>query len=173
MNKYILLVVLLALATVAACAQAAPAAPPAAVQTEANKTLVRQYYDQILNAGKFDAMGDYVSPNYKRYLSALAAPINADAQKQRLAGLRAAFPDLKLTIDDIIAEGDRVAIRGTVTATQKGAFSGIPPTGKQATVTALETLRIENGKIVEHWGGSDNLDMMQQLGAIPAAPPAK
>ena len=134
-----------------ACAPAAPTPPPAA-STDANKALVRQYYEQVLNAGQFSAVGQFVSPSYKRYLSATAAPLTADQQSKRLAGLRAAFPDLKFTIDDMTAEGDHVAIRATMRGTHNGAFQGLQPTGKSATVAAIETTRLENGKIAEHWG---------------------
>lgn len=160
---------LLAVGVVAACAPSPTPVPP----TETNKALVRRYYDQVLNAGNLNVLDELLAPNYKRYLAATAAPLDAAAQKQRLGGMRAVFPDLNITIDDLIAEGDRLAIRMTVRGTQKGPFQGIPPTGKQATVSALEIVRIENGKLVEHWGGADNLDLAQQLGGVVAPAPSK
>ena len=86
-----------------------------------------------------------------------------------MAGLGAVFPDLNATIDSVIVEGNLVAVHMTVTGTQKLSFQGIPPADKQVTVTAIEIIRIENGKIVEHWGGTDNLDLLQQLGAVVSA----
>jgi predicted ester cyclase len=187
MKKYILLVLVLAFATIAAvCAPAATSAPtpppptaaPArfeptpAESTEANKALVRRYYDQFVQAGNLNALDDFVTPNYKRYLSPTAAPINAAAQKQRMAGLRAVSSDFKLTIDHLIAEGDLVAIGSTYRGTYTGAFMGIPPSGKQGTFASFEIIRIENGKIAEHWGGPDMMDMVLQAGgAVSAAPP--
>jgi steroid delta-isomerase-like uncharacterized protein len=176
MYKYILTISVLVLPLIAsACAQAAAPAssPTVAASAEANKSLVRQYYDQVLNNGQFQAMNEFVSPDYKRYLSANAAPLNAEGQTKRVAGLRAAFPDLHFTLDDLIADGDRVAVRGTVRGTHKGVFQGIAPTGKQVAVTAVEIVRIENGKLAEHWGGADNLDLLQQLGAVVSAGPQK
>jgi len=135
---------------------------------DANKALVRRYYVAV-NRGDPNALDELFSPNYKRYLSATAAPLTADGQKQRLAGLRAAFPDLQLTVEDIIAEGDRVAVNLTARGTHRGTFQGIAPTGKTVTVSAFEVVRIENGKLVEHWGGPDTLNLLQQLGAVISA----
>lgn len=181
-RSFILLVVLALLATgaiVLACAPAPTPVPPtpppptAVPPAEANKTLVRRYVDQVPNGGHFEVLDEMLSPNYKRYLSAAAAPVNAAANKQRLAGLRAVFPDLQITIDDLIAEGDRVVYRGTARGTQQVVFMGIPPTGKQGAVTVIEIFRIENGKIIEHWGGPDTMDLVQQLGGVVSAAPAK
>ena len=116
-------------------------------------------------------LDELLAPNYKRYLTATAAPLDAAAQKQRLGGMRTVFPDLNITIDDMIAEGDRVALRMTIRGTQKVAYQGIPPSGKQVTVSGVEVVRVENGKFVEHWGGADNLDLAQQLGGVVSAAP--
>jgi steroid delta-isomerase-like uncharacterized protein len=140
----------------------------AKTKAEENKSLMRSYYED-LNRGDFNALGALLSPNYKRYSSATSAPLNADGQKARLAGLRAAFPDLQLTVENIIAEGDFVAISLTARGTHQGTFQGIPPTGKSVTVSAFEVVRIENGKLAEHWGGPDTLNLLQQIGAVISA----
>lgn len=172
-NRPLIVLVALALLAVGASIQACAPAPTPAASTEANKALARRYVEQVLNAGKLEVLDEILAPNYKRYLSATAAPLTPDQQKQRLAGLRAVFPDLNVTIEDLIAAGDRIVLRMTVRGTQKGAFQGIPPTGKSVTVSAVEVVRIENGKYVEHWGGADNLDLLQQLGAVVSAGPPK
>lgn len=92
--------------------------------------------------------------------------------KQLLGVFRAAFPGFQTTIEDVIAEGDRVAVRHTHHATQTGEFSGIPPTGKHVVVPGIEMLRIRDGQIVEFWHLDDFLGLMQQLGVIPAPPGA-
>jgi steroid delta-isomerase-like uncharacterized protein len=138
-------------------------------KADANKSLVRRYY-QVWTQGDLKALDDLLSPNYKRYLSATTPPINADAQKQRLVGLRAAFPDIQVTVEDIVAEGDRVAVYATVRGTHRGTFQGAAPTGKQGTVSGCELIRIENGKMIEHWGGTDNLALLQQLGFMISPP---
>ena len=81
--------------------------------------------------------------------------------------LRSAFPDFKATIDDLVAEGDKVVIRQTWTGTHKGEFMGVPPTGKSVSFGVIDILRIAGGKVVEHWGLMDSMSLMQQLGASP------
>ncbi len=167
-NRTSIVLVALTLLASGILVQACAAAPTPAPAADANKALVRRYYEQVLNAGNLNVLDELLAPNYKRYLTANAAPLDAAAQKKRLAGMRAVFPDLNITLDDLIAEGDRVTARMTIRGTQKAAFMGIPPTGKQVTVSAVEVIRIENGKLVEHWGGADNMDLAQQLGGVVA-----
>ncbi len=143
------------------------------MSTEEIKSLAHRYVEQVLNEGNLDALDDLASPNYKRYLSATAAPLTLGTQKQRLAGLRAAFPDLHVTIEDSIAEDDRVVMRVTLRGTHRGAFQGIAPTGQPVTVSAFDVVRIENGKMIEHWGGPDMLNLLLQLGAVVSAGPGK
>ena len=133
---------------------------------EENKSLVRRYVDRVVNGGDLNALDELVSPNYKRYLSLTAAPLTSDVQKQRLAGFRAAFPDLNLTVEDMIGESDRVAFHGTVRGTHRETFQGIAPTGIEIMVAAWDFVRFENGKIIEHWGGPDLFNLLQQLGAV-------
>ncbi len=144
------------------------AANAAKSQAEANESLARSYYD-ALNKGDANALGQYLAPDYKRYLSATGTPLDVAGQLKRLAGLGAVFPDMQITIDNIIAEGDYVAICLTARGTQKVAFLGIPATGKKITVSGFEVVRIENGKIIEHWGGTDTFNLLQQLGAVISA----
>jgi steroid delta-isomerase-like uncharacterized protein len=81
---------------------------------------------------------------------------------------RSAFPDMRVTIEDLVAEGDKVAARWSVTGTHRGELMGIPATGKRVTVTGIEINRFAGGKLVEHWESFDQLSMMQQLGVVPA-----
>ena len=83
-------------------------------------------------------------------------------------GFAAAVPDARYTVEDMIAEGDRVVSRFTMTGTQTGEMQGIPPTGKQCKVAGIDIFRVVDGKIVEHWDAVDQLGMLQQLGVIPA-----
>ncbi len=135
-----------------------------------NKALVRRYVGLVLNGHRPEMLDQLVSPNYKRYVSPIAAPLDREGQKQRLAGFFAAFPDLRCTIEDLIAERDRVAWRLTCPGTQQGTFLGIAPTGKQVVFQASESARIESGKLIEHWGGPDLLNALQQLGARVTVP---
>jgi predicted ester cyclase len=143
------------------------------MSTEEDKSLIRSYVEEVLNGGKFEVLDDLLSPNYKRYLSPTTAPLPPEAQKQRLAGLRAAFPDIHLTIEDLVVEDDRVAFRMTLRGTHQGPFQGITPTGRQVTVSAIDVVHIENGRFSEHWGGPDMLALLQQVGAVVSAGPEK
>ena len=85
---------------------------------------------------------------------------------------RQAFPDSYFTVEDMVAEGDKVATRKTFHGTHQGEFMGIPPTGQQVSTGLIDVVRIVDGKVVEHWSMGDNLGLMQQLGVIPAPEPA-
>jgi steroid delta-isomerase-like uncharacterized protein len=140
--------------------------------TEANKNLVRQGMDEMFNQGNLAAVDKYVAADYTEHEAMPGMPSGVEGFKQMLTTMRTAFPDLHVTIDDVIAEGDKVVVRSTMRGTQKGEFMGIAPTGKSITVTAIDILQLKDGKAVVHWGNEDDLGMMQQLGAIPAPPAA-
>jgi steroid delta-isomerase-like uncharacterized protein len=82
---------------------------------------------------------------------------------------RTAFPDGRFTVEDLLADGEKVVSRFTATGTHKNDFMGIPATGKAITVTGIDILQFADGKAVEHWGEIDGLGMMQQLGVLPLA----
>ena len=85
-----------------------------------------------------------------------------------MVALRQAFPDLHVTVDEMLSDGDKVVIRSTMKGTHKGTFMNIPATGKPISVEGIDIVRISYGRAVEHWGVTDNLTMMQQLGLVPA-----
>src|SRR5439155_22952243 len=95
--------------------------------------------------------------------------IRVAGAKQVFSFYRAAFPDLQVNAEDLIAEGDRVVARWSSSGTHKGDFMGIPPTGKQVQITGIDLFRFSGGKIAEHWGVFDQLWMLQQLGVAPSA----
>lgn len=90
--------------------------------------------------------------------------------KQALASLRRAMPDLELTIDEMVASGDRVWVRMTSRGTNLGPFMGFPPTGKSFAITVMDVCRFEDGKIVEHWGVPDRFALLHQLGLLSGSP---
>ena len=141
------------------------------MSAEENKSLVRRYIQEVWDRQNPAAVDEFLASNYQRHISPTAAPLNRDGQKQRLAGLRAAFPDIQLTLEEMFAEGDRVAFRSTIRGTHQGVFQGLAPTGRHVTVSLLDMVRVANGKIAEQWGGPDFLDWLRQLGAVvPAGP---
>jgi predicted ester cyclase len=137
------------------------------MSTEENRAIVRQYLEEAWIKGNVGIIDELMAVNYARHMAGFAPPLNREGQKQRITAFRRAFPDLRLTIDDLIAEGDQVVFRITLRGTHQGAFMGISPTGKPVTVTAIDIARFVNGKIVDHWGQMDALGLMQQLGVAP------
>lgn len=134
--------------------------------SEQNKSLVRHLNDE-LDKGNLAVLDELVAPNAVLHFPG-SPPLDRESMKQLLEMFYAAFPDLRHTYEDQIAEGDKVVTRQTSHATHQGEFQGIPPTGKQVTVTAIVIDHIVGGKLVEHWASPDLLGLMQQLGAIPA-----
>ena len=131
--------------------------------TEEHKALARRWIDGI-NAGRPETSAEVVAPDYRMN----GQPLGQEGARQLSAMLLAAFPDWHGTIEDLVAEGDKVVVRLTYTGTHRGEFWGIPPTGKGFTITSVELYRIADGKVVESWVGSDRLGLLQQLGVIPA-----
>ena len=139
------------------------------MSTEQNKALVRQMVEEVFNRGNISLADKFLAPDFVEHEQLPpGVPSGREGVKQLTAMFRSVFPDFKATIDDMIAEGDKVVIRQTWTGTQKGEFMGIPPTGKRVSFGVIDIIRITDGKFVEHWGQMDSMGMMQQLGAIPA-----
>jgi steroid delta-isomerase-like uncharacterized protein len=135
---------------------------------EDNKALVRRFYDEVHNKQNRAAIDDFIDPQMVDHAAPPGAPGDIEGVKQTMAMYLTAFPDHQVTVEDMIAEGDKVVARLTVRGTHQGAFLGIPPTGKHWAFTAIDIIRIAGGKIVEHWNNYDALGLMQQLSAVPA-----
>lgn len=131
-----------------------------------NKALIRRYFEAS-DAGNLTALDNLFAPTFVRHDPNAAAINSLEDLKRHLRLVYTATPDLRHTIEDMVAEGDRVAIRLTARGTHTGEFMGIPPTGKTVTVTGTGICRIADGKIQEDWFNSDALGLLQQLGVIP------
>ena len=130
----------------------------------------RRILEEVFGAGNFDVVDELVAADAKGHDPALPQPtIGPAGLKESAGGYRGAFPDLKLTVEQVVAEGDHVAIRWTARGTHKGELFGIAPTGKQATVSGITIDRWADGKIAESWTNWDTLGMLQQLGVVPGA----
>ncbi len=139
------------------------------MSTEDNKATTRSFFEEVFNRGNLAIVDEIKSSNYMFHDPGLPEPVRGpEGFKHYLAMFRTAFPDLHSTIEDLLAEGEKVAVRFTFAGTQQGELMGIPPTGKQVTVTAILIARLVNGKFVEGWINYDALGMLQQLGVIPA-----
>jgi predicted ester cyclase len=138
------------------------------MSTEENKQLVLHWKDEIWNKRNVTIVDELYAPDYIGHMAGTPGPIaGREALKQLIAAYLAAF-DIHLTSQFLIAEGDLVAVYDTVRLKHTGAFQGIPPTGKEATITSTDIYRMVDGKIVEQWTEGNMLDLMQQLGVIPA-----
>ena len=139
------------------------------MSTEQNKALARQMMEEVFNRGDLSRADDFLAPDFvEREELPPGVPPGREGVKQLTAMMRSAFPDFKVTIDDLVAESDKVVIRQTWRGTHKGEFMGIPPTGRSVSFQVFDVIRFAGGKVVEHWGLMDSMSLMQQLGAIPA-----
>ena len=137
--------------------------------SEQNKTLVTRAVEEVWNRANYDALEEFVASDFLIHGATPQEEIHGrEGAAQFFMMLRGAFPDLHFTIDDMVAEGDRVVTRWTATGTHKGDFQGIPPTGKRVTFSGTDIDRIAHGKAVECWPSIDELSLLKQLDAIPA-----
>ena len=137
---------------------------------EQNKALLHRYIEEVWAKKNPTAVDHFLAPTYIRHRSPTTPPLTREGQKHLLTGFLAAFPNIKLTIEDVIAEGDRVAFRSTMRGTHQGEFLGIAPTGRDVIFRLLDVVRVEDGKFVEQWGGPDIFDLLQQLNQDPSVP---
>ena len=132
---------------------------------EENKEIIRRY-QEIYNRNDLDALGEVVSENLLTPRIMPGIPTGMEGAKAAHRIMLAGFPDYQTTIDDLFAEGDKVAARITMSGTNTGSFIGSSPTGRRVSFTGIYIARIENGKIVEHWGEEDGISLLQQLGVL-------
>jgi len=136
--------------------------------SEEKKGLVRRFYEEIWKNGNLGIIDELCASDFVDHNPpppGLAPGL--EGAKQVFTMFRRAFPDMQFTVEDQIAEGDKVVSRGTFRGTHKGELMGIPPTGKQGKMTVIDIIRIVDGKMVERWGEMDMLGLMQQLGVAP------
>jgi predicted ester cyclase len=137
-------------------------------ETERNKAVVRQFVEEVQNNKDWDAYDELNDPDFVNLSAPPGVPADRAGGKMFLQSFASAFPDGRLTIDDMIAEGDLVATKKTFSGTHTGEFAGIPPTGNRVTIQYVDILRLRDRRIIEHWLSMDQLSFMQQLGVIPA-----
>ena len=136
--------------------------------SEQNKTIVRRLFEELWNKGNLPVADELIAPTYTHHDAATAdVGRGPESEKKRVTMYRTAFADFRLTIEDIIAEGETVMARWSCRGTHKGDLNGIAPTGKQFAISGVTVARVANGKIVEGWVNWDALSLMQQLGVVP------
>ncbi len=135
--------------------------------SEGNKFVIRRSFEELWNKGNLSLADELFTPNYEHHdASSPDFGRGPESEKKRAALYRTAFPDLQLTIEDIIAEGQTVMARWSCRGTHKGDLSGIAPTGKQINISGVSVARFTGGKMVEGWVNWDALGLMQQLGVV-------
>ncbi len=137
--------------------------------SETNKAIVHRYVEEGYNAGNLAVLDELCAPDLIYHDPPQPAVRDLSAMKQLWTAQRAAFADLRVTIEDMVAEGDKVVKRFTLRGTHTGDFDGLPPTGKQFTLEGITIVRLADAKIQEIWEAYDMLGVLQQLGVIPQA----
>ena len=136
------------------------------MSSEENKALMSRWIEAV-NQRNLAASDELCAPDFV-YHDASKTMRGVEPYKQVLSMYLTAIPDLHLTLEDVIAEGDKAVTRQTYRGTHQGNLMGIPATGKQLTLTGMAITRIASGKVVEQWANNDDLGLLQQLGVVPA-----
>lgn len=149
---------------------AAPGAAKAFDGPNANKALVRGFFEDVWSTGDIARRDAFLASDYRGHLSGSPQTIDRNGWTTWFQGFRSAFPDARFTVEDMIAEGDRVAARLTMRGTHSGPLNGIPATGRSVVVSGMSIERVADGRIVEGWNENDALGMLTQLGVLPLPP---
>jgi len=138
-----------------------------AMLKERNIALVRRFFSVGPSGGDLKSADELLSSNLVLHVPLASSP-GIQGMNEIISACRAAFEHLDVTLDDMVAEGDRVAVRFTARGVHQGAFMGLPATGKSITMTGIEIFCIEDGRVAELWGEANLLGLMQQLGIVPS-----
>jgi steroid delta-isomerase-like uncharacterized protein len=138
------------------------------VSPDDNKAILRAYVETIFNQKQVDRADELVAADYVDHAALPGQAPGLEGAKKKWAMYLAGIPDLRVTIEEMVAEGDMVGVRRSYEGTHRGELLGVPPTGKQVRIGGISIFRLAGGKIAEHWEQLDRLALMQQLGVIPA-----
>lgn len=138
--------------------------------SETNKALARRVFEEVFNAGRSDLIDELAAPDLVVHFSDGAGTLRGlGAYRHALDASRQAFGEQYYVVEDMLGDGDRVATRWTMRAIHRGAYEGVPPTGRQVTMTGTSIYRLAGGKVAEAWVSSDDLGLLRQIGAPAAA----
>lgn len=127
----------------------------------------QEKFGKAVNSGKLDVLRDLIAPDVLDHNPAPDQGPGPDGFIQMFSAMRGSFPDLTVTVDQLVTDEDKVAIAYTITGTQRGDFLGVSPTNHKISARGVQIGRFKNGKLVERWGSSDQLGILQQIGATP------
>ena len=136
------------------------------MSVEENKAIVRRYMEEFWNAGNLAIADEIIAADFCNHSPVPGETPDREGLKQSVSAFHAGFSDQRFATEDMVAEGDRVALRGTFRGVHTGAFAGSPATGRDVTMTWFIMLRIEGGKITDRWANFDELGFLTQLGAL-------
>jgi predicted ester cyclase len=131
------------------------------------KATARRFNDEIMNQGKLEVIDEIIADGLVEHAAPPGWPPGKEGVRAYVAMMRDAFPDLKVETLAVVAEGDEVWMHSVMTGTHTGELMGIPATGKSVSLAMFDRVKVSDGKAVEHWGVSDDLGMMTQLGVVP------
>lgn len=134
--------------------------------SDQNKLVIRRYIEEIVNTGNVGRIGEFVSADYVEVYRGVRSPVGPDGAREHVLGVRRTYPDLHLTIDRQIAEGEWVVTQVTAKGTHLGSWLGMRPTGKAVEITAVNVDRVVGGRIVEHGGAANSLEALLEIGAV-------
>jgi steroid delta-isomerase-like uncharacterized protein len=135
--------------------------------SEQNKTLARRVVEEAWNKGNLDVVDDIFAPDYREHNPRPGQEPGIEGYKVGVSMMRAAFPDLFLDVQDVIAEGDQVALRYTLRGTHNGELMGVPASGQHVSSDGMVFARFQDKRVAERWGVQDMLALLQQIGAFP------
>ncbi len=130
-----------------------------------NKTGLRRFYEEVLNGRNLEVVDQLVAPDVVDHT---LGSRGLEGYKRSISTVHQAFPDMRVEVHDMIADGDHVAARVTYSGTHQGEFLGVPATGRRVEVSGVDFVRMRDGRQAEHWGGPDMAGLLQQLGVVPA-----
>ncbi len=137
------------------------------MSVEESKAVMRRYFEEIWNGRRLELLDELIAADYVNHASPdPSLPSGPDGLKPVFAAVLETFPDIRFSVDDVVAEGEKVVTRWSMRATQRGEVMGVPATGKQVVLSGISIDRIVGGKIAEHWRVQDDLGLARQVGAI-------
>ena len=134
--------------------------------SDANKALLQRFYDEVINGRNLDLIDELLSDDFVEHEEFPGIPPTREGVRQTFAMFYAAFPDIHFRVDDLLAEGDLVAARVTITGTHEGEFMGVPATGRSVEIVAMDFISFRDGRGTAHWGVGDMVSLLQQLGVM-------
>lgn len=132
------------------------------------KAMAQRWFTEVMNEGNEEVIDELTAENFVDHDPLPGTSPDRQGIHDFVKQVRAAFPDIEMTADDILVEGDQLAVRSTMRGTHQGEFMGIPASGKKVEVSNYDFVRFENDQVVEHWGTIDSAALMEQIGAVPA-----